>query len=65
MAEGFSGEPLTRWKGPRNMELVEEVAYTDPNGKKWTVPKNAFINGATIPRALWTWIGAPFAGKYR
>jgi hypothetical protein len=29
------------------------------------VPANSFLNGATIPRPLWSAIGSPFAGKYR
>jgi len=65
MAEGFSGEPLTRWSGSRNMTLEEEFYYIDPDDHKWLVPKDAIINGATIPRALWSSIGSPYAGKYR
>lgn len=64
----FSGEPETIWDGARNMRLLKEISYTDPDGRVWTVPvtpKKAFLNGATIPRPLWTAIGSPYAGKYR
>ena len=65
MAEGFSGEPVTRWTGERNMRLVEVFSYEDQEGKIWEAPAGSEINGATIPRALWTSIGAPFVGNYR
>jgi len=65
MAEGFSGEPVTRWTGERNMRLVEAFSYQDPDGVIWEAPAGSEINGATIPRALWTSIGAPFVGNYR
>ena len=65
MPEGFSGEPLTRWDGSRNMVLVEAFSYIDPDGRQWAVPAGATLNGATIPRALWTSIGSPYAGQYR
>lgn len=65
MAEGFSGEPVTRWTGERNMRLVEALSYEDRKGKIWEAPAGSEINGATIPRALWTSIGAPFVGNYR
>jgi len=65
MAEGFSGDPVTRWTGERNMRLVEAFSYEDPEGKIWQAPAGSEINGATIPRALWTSIGAPFVGNYR
>ena len=65
MSEGFSGDPLTRWNGARNMVLEEDFYYIDPKGKQWNAPKGSAINGATIPRALWTTIGSPFAGHYR
>ena len=65
MREGFSGEPLTRWKGSRNMILEEDFYYIDPEGRKWDAPKGSHLNGATIPMALWNIIGSPYAGKYR
>jgi len=65
MAEGFSGEPVTRWTAERSMRLVEAFSYEDRKGKIWEAPAGSEINGATIPRALWTSIGAPFVGNYR
>ncbi len=65
MKEGFSGEPLTRWSGSRNMILEEDFYYIDPKGRKWNAPIGSHLNGATIPMALWSIIGPPYAGKYR
>lgn len=67
MNEGFSGEPiLTEWHdGERNMSLAQEFYYVDPKGKKWVAPAGSVINGATIPRELWSIVGSPFVGKYR
>ena len=61
----FSGEPLTRWKGPRIMILQEAFYFIDDDGTKWEVPVNAEINGATIPDELWSVVGAPYVGTYR
>lgn len=61
----FSGEPLTRWNGNRNMTLEEEFFYVDPFGKKWVAPKDSCLNGATIPKSLWSIVGSPYSGPYR
>jgi hypothetical protein len=65
MAE-FSGLPETRWElGDRIMTLLKPFSYTDKKGKVWDVCEGAWINGATIPRALWSIVGSPYVGKYR
>lgn len=62
----FSGLPETRWEtGDRIMTLLKPFSYTDKNGKEWKVKKDAWLNGATIPRTLWTIVGSPYVGKYR
>jgi len=77
MAQVFSGYPETKWvsnhqfedDGDRNpnqdMTLLKEFYFIDKEDKKWTVPEGSYLNGATIPRALWSRIGSPFVGKYR
>lgn len=65
MNEGFSGDPRTVWNGVRNMTLEKDFYYIDPNGRKWNASKGSCLNGATIPRPLWTAIGSPYVGKYR
>jgi hypothetical protein len=62
----FSGNPETEWQEDhRNMVLLKPFSYTDSDGKTWQVPAGGIANGATIPRALWSQVGAPFVGKYR
>ncbi|WAC07386.1 MAG: DUF1353 domain-containing protein [Thermodesulfobacteriota bacterium] len=66
----FSGNPKTEWlvdkKGAdRDMALIEEFWYLDPEGKKWIVPKGSVINGASIPRPLWSTVGSPYTDDYR
>ena len=65
MKQGFSSEPLTRWNGSRNMILEEDFYYIDEHLKQWSAPKGSHLNGATIPRSLWTTIGSPYVGLYR
>ena len=61
----FSGYPLVRWQGDRLMILQEEFYFIDDDGKKWEVPIEAELNGATIPKFLWSTIGPPYVGSYR
>ena len=66
MAETFIGDVKTIWgRDHRDMKLLEDFSYIDPNNKEWKVPQGSFLNGATIPRSLWTLIGSPYVGKYR
>jgi hypothetical protein len=61
--------PETRWlteAGPdRNMQVLQDFWFKDPHGKTWTTPSNWRIDGASIPRALWTLVGSPYTGDYR
>jgi hypothetical protein len=45
--------------------LIEDFSYIDAQGEKWTAPKGAQADGASIPRALWTVLGGPLDGRYR
>jgi Protein of unknown function (DUF1353) len=49
----------------RSMKLLETIHYIDANGVTWTAPKDAVVDGASIPQEFWTFIGGPFEGKYR
>ncbi|WP_158618368.1 DUF1353 domain-containing protein [Candidimonas sp. SYP-B2681] len=49
----------------RNMRLLEDFWYVDPAGFKWPAPKDSVINGASIPRPLWSVVGSPFTDDYR
>ena len=62
----FSDAPTTRWNPDgRSMTLLHELRYTDPKGHVWIAPANSVVDGASIPRSLWSFMGGPFEGKYR
>jgi len=62
----YSGEPVTRWNPDgRTMTLLSELRYTDPQGVVWSAPAESQVDGASIPRSLWSIMGGPFEGKYR
>ena len=62
----YSGEPVTKWNPDgRTMTLLTELRYTDPHGEVWVAPIGSVVDGASIPRYLWSVMGGPFEGKYR
>jgi Protein of unknown function (DUF1353) len=62
----YSGYVEARWENDgRNMTLLSELRYTDPNGMVWIAPAGSVVDGASIPRSLWSLMGGPFEGKYR
>jgi uncharacterized protein DUF1353 len=62
----YSGYVEARWENDgRNMTLLSELRYTDPNGVVWIAPAGSVVDGASIPRSLWSLMGGPFEGKYR
>ena len=62
----YNGEPVTKWNPDgRTMTLLTELRYTDPHGEVWVAPIGSVVDGASIPRYLWSVMGGPFEGKYR
>jgi hypothetical protein len=62
----YSGYVEARWNNDgRTMTLLSELRYTDPQGKVWIAPAGSEVDGASIPRSLWTFMGGPFEGRYR
>ncbi len=49
----------------RLMRLLEALTYTGADGVMWPVPAGIEVDGASIPRPLWSLIGGPFEGPYR
>ena len=47
------------------MRLLEKFWFRDSGGKKWEANKDDEVDGASIPRALWTLVGSPYTGDYR
>jgi Protein of unknown function (DUF1353) len=62
----FEGRPvITFLPDGRRVKTVEPFAFIDAASQRWDVPAGATVDGASIPRALWTLLGGPFEGKYR
>lgn len=65
----FSGDPRTLWLtqsgDDRDMRVLELFTFTDPSAQIWDAPADSVINGASIPRPLWTLVGSPYTGDYR
>lgn len=66
----FSGNPKTEWlstplAADRDMKLLDDFSFTDPNGRVWLAPQGTLTDGASIPQALWSAVGSPFTGDYR
>ena len=49
----------------RNMQLTQSFNYIDSHNVAWPVPSGTVVDGASIPSAFWSIIGAPYTGKYR
>ena len=62
----FSGSPKSEWLDDgRKMKLLEDFTYADRRKKSWTAPRDSIVDGASIPRLLWTVVGGPLEGPYR
>jgi uncharacterized protein DUF1353 len=62
----FAGELVLKvLSDGRTMELVQPFSYVDSKGVAWPVPARTKVDGASIPTAFWSIIGAPYSGKYR
>ncbi len=62
----YGGQVEARWENDgRSMTLISDLRYTDPDGVVWIAPAGSTVDGASIPRALWSLMGGPFEGKYR
>ena len=62
----YEGKLDVRWVSDgRLMELLAAFAFIDKNYKRWDVPIGTRVDGASIPRILWSIVGSPYVGKYR
>ena len=62
----FTGVVSADWSDDgRTMTLREPVVFTDRRGIRWFADAGDEIDGASIPRFFWRFIGGPFSGKYR
>jgi Protein of unknown function (DUF1353) len=62
----FEGDVVAKWQPDgRDMQLVQPFAFVDGEARRWNAPAQHTINGASIPRALWSIVGGPYEGQYR
>ena len=61
----YIGSIESRWLKEREMKLLVDFKFEDPDNILWVAPKGSIVDGASIPRLLWTLVGAPFSGAYR
>ncbi len=62
----YVGRVVAEWDTDgRHMILRKPFAYVDPFGVRWEAPEGSRVDGASIPQIAWSFIGAPFEGKYR
>lgn len=62
----FVGTVKAEWLDDgRRMRLLDNFAYVDPARQTWNAPAGSEIDGASIPKVFWSFIGGPFEGKYR
>ena len=58
----FSSEPEAVWltedgTPDRRMKILHDFSFTDPRSRVWEAPAGSVVDGASIPRALWTVVG--------
>lgn len=65
----FEGEVQAQWlrhdDDDRRMLLLAPFVFVDDAGTRWVAEPGDEIDGASIPRFLWTVGGSPFVGDYR
>lgn len=62
----YQGEVKVEWLDEgREMKLLDDLIYYDPNNIEWKAPKGAIVNGASVPKVIWSIFGSPYVGKYR
>jgi hypothetical protein len=65
-AAGYEGIPTVQFLSDgRQVKLVDALVFHDNAESEWAVPAGAIVDGASIPRVLWSIVGGPFEGKYR
>jgi hypothetical protein len=47
-----------------NMKVLDAYSYSDSSGHVLSAQPGFVMDGASIPRVLWTVMGSPFTGKY-
>lgn len=62
----FKGDVVVKWlEDGRTMELLQDFSFRDSKEKTWKAPASSIVDGASIPKILWSAVDSPFAGQYR
>jgi len=49
----------------RNVRVIDDFTFTEAaSGTVWAAPRGSLVDGASIPRVLWSLVGSPFTGDY-
>ncbi|RYY21059.1 MAG: DUF1353 domain-containing protein [Cytophagaceae bacterium] len=49
----------------RSVRVMDDFSFTEAaNGTVWDAPVGSLVDGASIPRVLWSLVGSPFTGDY-
>ncbi|MBJ6142099.1 DUF1353 domain-containing protein [Hymenobacter sp. BT559] len=49
----------------RKVRVIDDFTFTEAaNGTVWEAPSGSLVDGASIPRVLWSLVGSPFTGDY-
>ncbi len=49
----------------RTIKLLEPLRFINPGELCWVAPTSSVADGASIPKAFWSFIGGPLDDKYR
>lgn len=52
-------------RGPREVRLLNDFSFTDSKGATWEVKSGSIVDGASIPKSVWSLVGSPLVGNYR
>lgn len=63
----FEGGVIAEWVAGhhQNCILKTKLSFWDSQGRRWDAEPGELINGASIPRFFWRFIGGPLNGRYR
>lgn len=62
----FLSDPVVRLlNNGREIELLDDFVYVDPDETPWLAPKDSKVNGASIPQAFWSLTQGPLSGPFR
>jgi len=62
----LDGKGVAEWLADgRHTKLDADFPFVDQFGLGWDAPKGPIVDGASIPRFLWSIAGGPFEGKDR